>query len=560
MLKSIFKDLAELIKRYILLIILITLLIIKLIIVGVQPINARYYMYIDDELMCEQAESIVSGNWLGEYNSRTLVKGVVTPLFIALMYILNVPFLVGKEILYGVACIVFTLIISKKIKNKIALILIYLVILMNPIEYSAELSRVYRDGIYAALIIFLLAFSIGIFLNRKEKARVQVKYFIGLGLSFCAAYLCREETIWLLPFLVIITLVTIIPNFLNKKILLYLIPIFITLILANIVCLLNYKYYGVYTLNEYFGKAFKAAYGALLRVEPEEEIQRVPITRETMQRLYELSPKFAELEEYLEGEIGDGWRSEGIVIEGELSGSYVQWALMDAVSAAGYYETAEKAEQYYMELADEINQLCDEGIIESRSGKIVSNTCYYTLWDLIRVITKMPEIIKFQYSLEDVSMQVDNDSNNNIDFMDEVILFEKMTNQSAYKSEYYSEGSNYIRLRIIEFIEKIYEYVNPYIFYISIIAAIIFVISNIKKIKEVYEEIIILLSIAILYASRIYLITFTREMMFEEIFTVQYLSSIYSIQFLFGIISILLLIRDFRRKYIIKKNNKKISY
>lgn len=543
-----FKKVLEKTKKYGLLIFLILLLILKILIVQVQPTTAQYSMIYDDQLMIEQANSIISGNWLGEYNSKTLTKGVFTPLFIALTYILNIPFLIGKEIFYGIACIVFTLIIRKKIKSKIALIIIYLVILINPVEYSVQLCRVYRDGIYASLILFLSAFLIGIFLNRKEKATKQIKYFVGAGIAFSAAYLCREETIWLAPFILIITAVTIIPNYLNKKIILYVIPIIITIISINIVCLLNYKYYGVYTLNQYWGKAFQSAYGALLRVKPEEEKQRVPITHETMKRLYEVSPKFAELKDFLEGEEGDDWRDIGIRIEGELTGAYVQWALMDAVETLGYYETAQKAEQYYTELADEINQLCDNGVLESRTNKIISNSCYFDLKDIIQTIFKMPEIIKYQYSLEDITMMVINPGEI-IGLEDKKEIFEKMTNQPVVTMGHYFQENNKIRIQIIEQVEKIYEYINPYLFYISIIVAIIFVLSNIKRLKEIYEELIILIALASLYASRIFIITFTKEMMFEEALNTSYLACIYDIQYLFGVIAIIFLIKDIRRRY-----------
>lgn len=83
-------------------IILVILLIIKIIIVQVQPLNAKYTMKYDDQLMVEMAENIVNGKWLGEYNSKTLIKGVFTPLFISLLYILHIPFLMGKEIFYGI--------------------------------------------------------------------------------------------------------------------------------------------------------------------------------------------------------------------------------------------------------------------------------------------------------------------------------------------------------------------------------------------------------------------------------------------------------------------------
>ena len=103
-----------------------------------------------------------------------------------------------------------------------------------------------------------------------------------------------------MPFILVITIATIIPKYLNKKIFLFIIPIAITLLLTNVVCAINYKYYGVYTLNQYWGKAFKSAYGALLNVMPKEEKRRVPITRETMNRIYEVSPKFAELKDFFD--------------------------------------------------------------------------------------------------------------------------------------------------------------------------------------------------------------------------------------------------------------------
>lgn len=312
-------------------------------------------MIYDDQLMCEQANSFVSGDWLGEYNSKTLTKGVFTPLFIALTYFLNIPFLMGKEIFYGISYIVFTLIISKKIKNKFALILIYLVILLNPVEYSAQLSIAYR------------------------------------------------------------------------------------------------------------------------------------------------------------------------------------------------------AEEYYIELADEINKLCDDGAIESRSGKIVSNSCRFDLGDIIETIIKMPETIKYQYSLDDVSMMVIN-SEEIIGLEVEKEKFEKITNQPVVTFEYYFQKSNSMKIKILEIIKNIYESINPYLFYMSVVALIVLILCNINKLNKIYEEIIILLSLVILYASRIFIITFTKEMMFEEAFNVSYLSCIYGIQFLFGIISIVFLIKDFRSRFNERRN------
>ena len=107
-------------------------------------------------------------------------------------------------------------------------------------------------------------------------------------------------------------IVTIVPKIFKKTINkqyigLYVIPICLVLLSINMVCLLNKYYYGVYIFNQYWGKEYKEAYGALTRIKPKEEIKRVPVTKETMERLYEVSPKFSELRAFFEGNGGKNW-------------------------------------------------------------------------------------------------------------------------------------------------------------------------------------------------------------------------------------------------------------
>lgn len=534
---------------------LILLLLLKIIIVEVQPLNAKYTMKYDDLLMVDIADNIMQGNWLGEYNEKTLIKGVFTPIFMTILSLLHIPFLMGKEIFYGIACITFILMISKKIKSKKLLYLIYLIILMNPIEYSSSLSRAYRDEIYISLILYLLAFSLGIFFSRKEEIKKQIKYFVGFGISLSATYLCREENIWLLPFIVFMMFSTIIPVVLDKdlkhkvkRLLLYCIPLGILFSFINLVCLINSQYYGVYCLNQYWGTPFKSAYGALTRIVPENEIKRVPVTKETMKKLYENSPKFAILEEFFEGEKGIGWSNCGKEKVGkEITGGYFHWALIDAVALNGYYHDAKIADEYYIGLAEEINELCDQGIIQGRENKRISNTCYFDFKDIINVIKKVPNTIKYQYSFSDVEMKVVNQDYLQISesFKKDKELFEKVTREEIIlDKDYYEIGVNKLRIEIIETIKKMYLFLNPYILYISILCFCIFMIYNIKDLKKVYEKLIILISLILIYITRIFIITFTSQMMFKEALNVPYISSIYNIQYLFCIFSIIFLIQQ----------------
>lgn len=58
-------------------------------------------------------------------------------------------------------------------------------------------------GIYTCLILFFIAFSFQIFFNYKNKLSKLITYSIAFGITFAAIYLCREETSWLLPYLVV---------------------------------------------------------------------------------------------------------------------------------------------------------------------------------------------------------------------------------------------------------------------------------------------------------------------------------------------------------------------
>lgn len=300
-------------KKYIPVIITIIFIIIQIYLISVQPINAIVQNTYDDALMIEQAKSILKGKWLGEYNCLTLVKGPITPIFMAIANVLHIPFLIAQDIFYILACALLVCVLGKLIKNNTVKVIMFVSLIFNPIIFSTELCRTYRDGIYTALIIYMLAFTFGIYLNRKERITKIFWYYVGLGITLGSIYLCREENIWILPYLVISQIITIFSiikdkEVINKKtkLLLYIIPIAIVLIMILTVLLLNYKYYGVFELNQYWGREFKEAYGALTRILPEEEIKKVPVTSDMLEKAYKISPKFRELKEYFEKETY-GW-------------------------------------------------------------------------------------------------------------------------------------------------------------------------------------------------------------------------------------------------------------
>ncbi len=549
----------KILKNNVWLIVIIILTIVKMCLISVQPVNGIYDMLYDDVLMVNQADSILKGEWLGEYNCLTLVKGPFTPLFIAFFNILHIPFLMAQEIFYDISIIFLLLVFRKKIKSQWKLILIYIVLLFNPITFCNELARVYRDGIYTSLIVFLIACTIGLFLNRKEKMQKIRGYQIGLGITLSAIILCREETVWILPYLIGTILVNIIYILRDtelkektKRIITYLIPVAIITISVFTVIGLNYKYYGVFQLNQYWGKEFKEAYGALTRIIPEKQKRKVPITRETLKKAYEVSPKFAELEEYLEGEEGKEWAKCGDSSGYEIQGGWIHWAIMRAVESKGYYKDAVTANNYYEEVANEINQACDEGKIKAYPNKIISNKIKFDFEDIIKTLQKTPVTISYQVEYYLMSTRVriapipETEEKQKMQEKFENVTREKVVALNSYEKE-----NEKLQLKILQNIQKIYETINPIIFIISIVSTIIYIIINLifKKSKE---NVWILLGLWGLYYSRIFIITFTHMTMYTEAMNISYLAPTYVIQLFVSTISIIFLID------IIKENNKKI--
>ena len=531
-------------KKFFIITCIIVLSIIQIYLVSVQTINKLVDNAYDDALMIEQADSILKGKWLGEYNCLTLIKGPVTPLFMAVANVLNIPFLIAQDIFYIIACVLLISILGKLIKNDIVKVIIFGLLIFNPIIFSTELCRTYRDGIYTALIIYMITFTFGIYFNRKEKISKIIWYYIGLGFALGLIYLCREETIWILPYLVVSIVITIISIIKEKeienkikRILLYVIPILIVSLMTILVMIMNYKYYGVFQLNQYWGKEFKEAYGAFTRIIPEQKIKKVPVTSDMLEKAYKISPKCKELKEYFDKETVN-WAKCGDGSLKEIQGGYFHWALIRAVESKGYYKDAKTANKFYQELADEINKACDEGKVNCLKNKRVSNVNRFGIEDLGKALLKCKDVIKYQYKMILVKVKVPINTLNVEENDEKINKLEEVTlTKNDDRNELYNGKNDEIRINILEQINKIYSKINPFIFYESIIVCIGFIIITIVEKRKRTEEIIMLIGLVGIYLCRIFIISFTSSTMYTSAINVMYLAPTYVIQMIFSILS-----------------------
>ena len=338
----------------------------------------------DDRLFLLMAESIVRGDWLGAYSQMTLAKGPFYSICIALLYWVGVPLGLGMQLAYAGACALFTRACQPAIRSGVALLAIYSLLLWNPMSYEAPtMGRIIRQQIYTPLGIAIFAGLVARYCRREESLRRQLPWAGLLGVAFGCFWLTREESVWLVPSVVLLAGAALFwafrSAFLSGWIMLT------SLILAALIAALpvglvswqNYRHYGWFGTVEFHAAEFKDAYGAMVRVKIGPDLDYVPVTRQAREAMYAVSPTFAKLQPYLEGDYGRGWAGASSAMTGlpaeerQIGGGWLMWALRDSVAAAGFCHNAREALNFYKHMAREINQACDEGRLPAypkRSG------------------------------------------------------------------------------------------------------------------------------------------------------------------------------------------------
>lgn len=347
-----------------------------------QAVYAIGNAMLDDRLFLMMAESIVRGDWLGAYTQATLAKGPFYSIWIAFVYWVGLPLGLSVQLAYAGACAAFTRACRPAISSGAVLLAIYALLLWNPMSFEAPtMERIIRQQIYTPLALAVFAGLVGLYCRRAETVRRQWPWAVLLGLSFGCFWITREESVWLLPSALLLAAAAVfwayrlgrapgrdLLHSLGHAALCAALPLLL-------VSWQNYRHYGWFGTVEFRASAFKDAYGAMTRVKIGPDLAYVPVTREAREAMYAVSPAFAELRPYFEGEYGLGWAGASTYVtklpaeERQIGGGWLAWALRDCVAAAGHAHSAREALAFYRRMADEINAACEAGKLPAYSRR-----------------------------------------------------------------------------------------------------------------------------------------------------------------------------------------------
>lgn len=338
------------------------------------PINGFIDYVDDDQLQVHQAKSILEGNWLGNYGYNTLLKGPVFPLFLAIIAMFKIPYIFSITVAYIVACLLFVYSIKDVIKSKVALLIIFICMLFNPIMFSDNFQRVYRNSLTPTLAIVLISFLNIAVMNRNGNK--VLKYLIGIilaSITFPFFYYIREDSIWIIPLILFYSFIIIVSNISEMirckniqfikilKIILIVLPLITLIVFKQIIGTINYSHYGGKIVNQSDFESLNNVIYAINRVKNPDGNKEVTNSREKIKMLYTISPSLTLIKDNFEFSMDiltggkDREISDGMFLWGFLSGVSMSW-----------YGTYQQQDELFKNIELEINTAIENGVLETQ--------------------------------------------------------------------------------------------------------------------------------------------------------------------------------------------------
>ena len=475
-------------------IIAIVLFLLSVFRIGLQmrlPVGAFPAQTGDDGTMMLNALNLLNGNYLGEYDSFVLSKGISYPLFLVLTYIAMIPYGMMTCFLNIAAALVFLRGIKPLELSKKFSVFLYAVLLYLPIGLDRFAgTRVYRISIMPGVALLVAAFAIGAYLRRNQGTKKFLPWIIGEGLSLAFFYNIREDSIWIMPLILVILLIeigTYLKSVWKKnlevkkaigRILIYCLPVLMLVVAQNGIKLMNYAAYGVAVTNDRASSSYADVLSDLYHIDGTIDRGDVWVTQEMLQKAIDASPTLATVEEELHENMEE-W-----AVDGEVRGDLVGWAMREAMSEVGYYKDAVSTNEFYAQVHEELSEAFANGTLEERDGIYLSSQLQATNpKELVKVILKSLRTMFYDSTYYELEAKGEKGQGS----IEEIRQFEVMTGQLAVISEDGLKNYNHGSVTVANWIIKIYRVIGFVSTILSVLAYLYLTLTLLKKRSEVKE-------------------------------------------------------------------------
>ena len=487
-----------------------------------------FEMNHDDGLYVNWLNKLLKGEYLGAYNVRTLIKGPIFAfvMFIATLY--KIGFSSLLTILYTLSCLYFLSSLKNIIKEKKYLIIIFIILMFNPVTYSSDLfQRLYRNSISITELLFFVGTLIRIITIKDKK----ILNNILLGISISLMFLTREDNIWIYPILIFLIIYSIFKERKIKVFIISLIPIIILQLSLNLVSLVNYKHYGIYTYNEIQKSEFNKTYKKILQIKDDKKIRMVSIPKSTLYKLIDNTKTFNLTKEELDRFYNQFNYYEYESTKGEIYNGNIVWNLREMIALKNGFKSGKQSEEYYKKLGEEIDELFENGTFEKEFIMPSTYMAVPTMEDIKELPLKVLETITYTTTYKNIKTMTNTDK----------YTYDKKINAYYFEYSDYHDTANIVKNNPIQ-----YEIIRIIYMVLTIVLSIISLFLYFKNIKKFDAISIISHILMVSYLLIIGGVAYTHITSFNSIRPL-YLGNVYIIQSIFIILN-MYRIKDFTKK------------
>jgi len=446
---------------------------------------------LDDLLMLRYADIF---NHFTYWNTFSLAKTMSFPVFLGVSYILRISFPIAVCLLWIVGSFLALWLFKHFIKNSIGLILIFFFVLYSPVAFDLWTGlRVYRQAIIApsALIVVLSFFLLVLKIYLVSKAsddylkprKILIFISIFSGFSFIFFFYIKEDGMWLVPLIIIMTVTgvfLILKNVNNfqiktKYLVIAVLPLLIFFCGTNIYKAVNYHYFGVFEITTRNGGEFGRFAANLIKIEDENKTSIIWIPYSTLEKAWAASETLASAPEILDNLRNMEDYAGGDIINNPIPGDLMFWALKIALAEANLYNSERQAEVFFKEVNKELDAAFKTGAISKVTGISISSTVPpRTIEEIKNLSLLVWEMLKYQtfYSLS--SANVNFSTNYLTPTIEEVLRVEML----SYWYDFTIKDS--VFLSIGNTIIKIYRFAAPILICLAIAGYIWYALNRFR--------------------------------------------------------------------------------
>ena len=234
-------------------------------------------------------------------------------------------------------------------------------------------QRSYRNAILPYGVLYVFSVFIGMYLRKEEPVKNIIPWSIIGCITFPFFWHIKEDSIWVLPFIIVINFLFIINLLLTnkkdkkeliKKFVLIFLPFISLLIINIIISYLNYSYYGVFLISDKGDGEFGRMISNMYKIEDEEKSDDIWISKKMLNDLSKVSPTFNTLQPEIVNNAA--WLNE----DGEVLGDLIIWKIRYIMTNAGYFENAVKVQEFSREVNQDIEKAFKDGTLKKNNNKI----------------------------------------------------------------------------------------------------------------------------------------------------------------------------------------------